>query len=102
MPASTKDVSSSTLPTDSIYLPRYVYGIIFVFLRLCSSHQQLYTLTKYVRSNVKTTTTTTNWVGVCARGGGRSSNINTKYVPGITEGDNTRITFFCFYTAVGL
>ena len=43
------------LPTS---LSRYVYSIIFVFLRLCSSHQLLYTLTKYV--NVKTITTTTN------------------------------------------
>ena len=29
--------------THNIYLSRYVYSIIFVFLRLCSSHQLLYT-----------------------------------------------------------
>ena len=43
------------LPTS---LFRHVHSTIFVFLRLCSSHQLLYTLTKYVRSNLKITITT--------------------------------------------
>ena len=50
------------LPTS---LFRHVHSTIFVFLRLCSSHQLLYTLTKYV--NVKTTKTTTNNVYSQAR-----------------------------------
>ena len=41
-------------PPTTFYLSRYVYSIIFVFLRLCSSHQLLYTLTKHV--NLKATT----------------------------------------------
>ena len=38
--------------TTTIFLCRYAYAIIFVFLRFCSSHQLLYTFTTYIRKYV--------------------------------------------------
>ena len=67
---NTKKMRTTTPPTNNICLFGYGYSIIFVFLRLCNSHQLLCTLTKYVRSKVKTTTTTTKWVGVFVGGEG--------------------------------
>ena len=55
---STRKKCVQTTPPTNIYVSRYVYSIIFVFLRLCSSHQLIYT------SNLKTTITTTKWVQV--------------------------------------
>ena len=58
-------ITSYNSTITSIYLSRYVYSssIIFVFLRLCSSHQLLYTLTLRRHSNNHNSNNNDNKVG---------------------------------------